>query len=123
MAESKRRNMEKIEISPNLFRGLDIRGASEQFVKSQHFPEGSLKSKSAFGNVLNVEIAYVIGRAIAVTEKPKKIAVGYDKYDLGILTTASHAIKELNGFKISKYLKGRVLPVADGTGMEELKKT
>ncbi|MEI8060856.1 MAG: phosphomannomutase/phosphoglucomutase [Candidatus Berkelbacteria bacterium] len=155
--------MGKIEISPNLFRTLDIRGANEEFVNSQHFVEGSPKSKSAFGTILNTEIAVVIGKSIAVAEKPKKVVVGYDarlsspelskalikgflsqgvdvdliglvttdklyfaigeyKYDLGVMTTASHSTKELNGFKISRLVDGRVMPVADGTGMEAVKK-
>ncbi len=151
--------MAKIEINPNLFRTLDIRGANEDFVKSQHLSEGSLKLKSAFGTILNTEIAEVIGKAIAVAQKPKKVVVGYDarlsspelskalikglmsqgvdvdliglvttdkfyfaignyKYDLGVMTTGSHTIKELNGFKISRFDTDRVFPVAKGTGME-----
>ena len=153
--------MGKIEISPNLFRTLDIRGASEEFVKSQHFAEGSLKSQSAFGTVLSTEIAEVIGRSIALAENPKKVVVGYDarlsspeltqalikgltsqgvdvdliglvttdklyfaignyRDDLGVMTTGSHTIKELNGFKISKLDSDRVFPVAKGTGMERI---
>ena len=153
--------MAKIEINPNLFRTLDIRGANEDFVKSQHLPEGSLKSKSAFGTILNTKIAEVVGKAIAVAQKPKKVVVGYDarltspelskslidgllsqgvdvdciglvttdklyfavgnyKYDLGVMTTGSHTIKELNGFKISKFDTDRVFPVAKGTGMEQI---
>lgn len=154
--------MEKIDISPNLFRSLDIRGASEEFVKSQNFVEGSLKSKSAYGTILNVEIAEVIGKAITIAEKPKKVVVGHDarltspelskalikgllsqgvdvdfiglsttdklyfaigqyKYDLGVITTGSHTIKDLNGFKISKFDVDRVSPIAEGTGMENIK--
>lgn len=156
--------MGKITINPYLFRSLDIRGANPEYVKSQNIVRGSLREKSAHGSVLSPEIANIIGRAIAVAEKPKKVVVGYDarlssseltkslvkglteqgidvdliglvtvdklyfsigyyKYDLGIMTTGSHAIKEINGFKISRYKDGKVIPVASGTGMEELKKT
>jgi phosphomannomutase len=45
-------------------------------------------------------------------------AVGYYKYDVGVMITASHAEKILNGIKISKYKDGKVLPVAIGTGLE-----
>jgi len=48
-------------------------------------------------------------------------AVGYYKYDLGLMITASHAEKILNGIKIAKYKDGKVMPVAKGSGMEEIK--
>jgi phosphomannomutase len=48
-------------------------------------------------------------------------AVGYYKYDLGVMITASHAEKTLNGIKISKYKDGKVMPVARGSGLEEIR--
>ncbi len=154
--------MKKIEINPHLFRSLDIRGAEAEFVKAQNIEPGSAKEKSAHGSVLSPEIAKVIGRAIAVSQKPKRVVVGHDarrtspalskalidglleqgvdvdfiglvttdklyfaighyKYDIGVMNTGSHTIKELNGFKISKYKEGKVTPVAKGSGMEQLK--
>lgn len=154
--------MGKINISPYLFRSLDIRGADPKYVKSQNIIPGSLKEKSAHGSPLSKEIAYVIGRSIAAQFKPKKVVVGRDirlsspelteslirgltdqgvdvdsigvastesfyfaignyKYDIGVMTTGSHTIKYLNGFKISRYEDGRVFPVAKGIGMDELK--
>ncbi|OQB05912.1 MAG: Phosphomannomutase/phosphoglucomutase [bacterium ADurb.Bin212] len=154
--------MKKIEINPHLFRSLDIRGAEAEFVKAQNIEPGSAKEKSAHGSILSPEIAKVIGRAIAVSQKPKRVVVGHDarrtspalskalidglleqgvdvdfiglvttdklyfaighyKYDIGVMNTGSHTIKELNGFKISKYKEGKVMPVAKGSGMEQLK--
>lgn len=154
--------MKKIEINPHLFRSLDIRGAEAEFVKAQNITPGSAKERSAHGSALTPEIAKVIGKAIAVSQKPQKVVVGHDarrtspalskalieglleqgvdvdfiglattdklyfaighyKYDIGIMNTGSHTIKELNGFKISKYKEGKVMPVAKGSGMEQLK--
>lgn len=154
--------MKKVQITPYLFRSLDIRGAEPDFVKSLDIQPGSAKERSAHGSVLSPEIAKVIGKAIAVSQKPEKVVVGHDarrtspalskalieglleqgvdvdfiglattdklyfaighyKYDLGIMNTGSHTIKELNGFKISKYKEGKVVPVAKGSGMEQLK--
>jgi len=154
--------MDKIEINPYLFRSLDIRGSDPKYIKPEDEIPGSARAKSAYGCKLSAEVAEVIGRSIAVSEKPNKVVVGYDarltspeltkalvrgllnqgvdvdliglstadklyfaighyKYELGILTTASHATKELNGFKISRIVDGRVVPVADGTGMEKIK--
>lgn len=154
--------MKKIEINPFLFRSLDIRGAEPEYVASQNIEAGSMRSKSAFGCVLNTQIAYIVGKAIEAECEPKKVVVGHDarrtspalskalikglldqgvdvdfiglvtsdklyfsigyyKYDLGVMVTGSHTIKELNGFKMSKYKDGRVMPVAKGSGMEQLK--
>ena len=154
--------MKKVEITPYLFRSLDIRGAEPEFVKSLNIKPGSAKEKSAHGSPLSPEIAYVIGRAIGQSLKPKKVVVGHDarlsspnlskslikglldqgidvdfiglvatdklyfaighyKYDIGVMNTGYHTIKQLNGFKISKYKEGKVTPVAKGSGMEELK--
>ena len=151
-----------VKINPYLFRSLDIRGATPEFVKSQHIKPGSLKEKSAFACELTPEIAEVIGMAIAAAEKPKRVvvahdarltspdlskaiaqgllsqgvdvdfiglastdklyfAVGYYRYDIGIMTTGSHTRKELNGFKISRFAGDRVFPVATGTGIEKIK--
>ena len=156
--------MKKVEITPYLFRSLDIRGAEPEFVKSLNIKPGSAKEKSAHGSPLSPEIAYVIGRAIGQSLKPKKVVVGHDarlsspslskslikgltdqgvdidfiglvttdklyfaighyKYDLGVMNTGSHTIKQLNGFKISKYKEGKVVPVAKGSGMDQLKET
>lgn len=154
--------MDKIAISPYLFRSLDIRGADPAFVKSQNITAGSLKERSAHGSPLSPETAYVIGQAIAVEFSPQKVAIGHDarlsspelteslirgltdqgvdvdflglvstdyiyfaigmkKYEFGIMTTGSHTIKHLNGFKLSQLSDGRVFPIAQGTGMEKLK--
>lgn len=154
--------MNKIDVNPYLFRSLDIRGSDPKYVEPEDEIPGSSRSKSAYGCKLSNDVAEVIGRSIAIAEKPKKVVVGYDtrltspeltnalvrgllnqgvdvdliglstadklyfaighyKYELGILTTASHATKELNGFKISRLVGDRVVPVADGTGMEKIK--
>lgn len=154
--------MEKIKISPFLFRTLDIRGAKPEYVQSLNVQPGSALERSAHGNALTPEIAYIVGRAAATLLKPEKVvlahdarltspelsrafidglleqgvdvdfiglattdqlyfAVGYHKYDFGVMNTGSHTIKELNGFKISRYKDGRVTPVAAGSGMEQLK--
>lgn len=154
--------MNKIEISPYLFRSLDIRGAEPEFVKAQNIEPGSARERSAYGCALTPEIARVMGQAIAMLLKPKKVVVGHDarlsspalskalidglleqgvnvdsiglvttdklyfaighyKYDLGVMNTGSHTVKELNGFKISKHKDGKVMPIAQGTGMEQLK--
>jgi phosphomannomutase len=156
--------MDKVTISPYLFRSLDIRGADPEYVKSQNITPGSLKEKSAHGCPLGVDQAYVIGRSIAEQFRPQKIVVGQDtrlsspelaealikgltdqgvnvdsiglvtteafyfaignyKYEMGVMVTGSHTIKYLNGFKISKFDNGRVFPIAQGIGMEELKET
>lgn len=154
--------MKKVEISANLFRSLDIRGAEPEYVKAQNIDPNSMKAKSAHASELSPEIGYVIGRAIADTFNPKKVVIGYDarltspslssalikglndqgvnvdliglattdkvyfaighfKYDLGVMVTGSHTVKQLNGYKISKYKEGTVLPVAKGSGMELLR--
>ena len=49
-------------------------------------------------------------------------AIGYYNFEGGIQVTASHTIKELNGFKISRLMPdGNVFPVGIGSGMEELR--
>ncbi len=47
-------------------------------------------------------------------------SIGNYKYDVGVMITASHAVKQLNGVKISKYKNGKVVPVAKGSGLEEI---
>lgn len=59
---------------------------------------------------------------LATTDK-LYFAIGHFKYDLGVMVTGSHTIKQLNGYKISKYKEGTVVPIAKGTGMELLKET
>ncbi len=56
---------------------------------------------------------------LATTDK-LYFAIGHYKYEYGIMNTGSHTIKQLNGFKISKYKDGKVMPIAKGTGMEKL---
>lgn len=48
-------------------------------------------------------------------------AAGYYKYDLGLMITASHTEKILNGIKIARYKDGKVMPVAKGSGLEEIR--
>ena len=48
-------------------------------------------------------------------------SIGHYKYDIGVMITASHAVKKLNGIKISKYKDGKVVPVAKGSGLEEIR--
>lgn len=70
--------MRKIEIDQNIFRAYDIRGAEEEYVKSQNIVPGSLRSKSAHGAIINAETAYIIGRGVAKLFAPKKVVVGRD---------------------------------------------
>lgn len=48
-------------------------------------------------------------------------AVGQHHYDIGIEVTGSHTVKQINGLKIVRYKDGKVLPVARGLGMEQLR--
>lgn len=70
--------MDKIKIDQNIFRAYDIRGAEEEYFRSQNIKPGSLRSKSAHGAIINAETAYIIGRGVAELFKPKKVVVGRD---------------------------------------------
>lgn len=48
-------------------------------------------------------------------------AIGYHRYEMGVMITGSHTIKSLNGMKISRLTGNSVTPIYTGYGMEELR--
>ncbi len=87
--------MKKVKIDENIFRANDIRGAEEQYVRSQNIIPGSMLSKSAHGAIINAETAYVIGRSIADVFGPKKIVIGHDSR----ITSTSLYRAAINGLR------------------------
>lgn len=70
--------MKKIKIDQNIFRAYDIRGAQEEYVRSQNITPGSLMSKSAHCAVINTDTAYIIGRGVAQLFGPRRVVLGRD---------------------------------------------